>query len=57
MFNTIVETDNYTSLEVNEENIILRKNWKVVQAITEQFWKSWINKHFKTLLFRKNWIK
>ena len=51
----IGELSNFSPTEISAENLNLRKKWKVIQAVSQVFWKRWIHEYLLLLTIRRKW--
>ena len=49
------ERNNLSPTEISDQNVNLRKKWKVVQAASKIFWKQWIHEYLPLLTIRCKW--
>ena len=41
----------------SDENCCLKRRWKHVQCLADQFWRRWSREYLKTIIARQKWFK
>ena len=48
---------NLSPLSVAEEGSCLKRRWKFVEALTNQFWRRWLKEYIPDLACRNKWVE
>jgi len=51
------ESYNLAPGKFNDDEINLRKKWRKIQAVTNMFWRRWVNEYLPLLNIRKKWYR